>query len=94
MTRPWPRRGYPVKFFESGSRGAPDYKEIEEAVGVGTRYLVISFVQFATGFRYDLARLGEICRARDMLFVVDATQGFADLVGTALVAICRGGTWR
>jgi len=76
VTLPWLRRGYPVKFLESGSGGAPDYKEIEEAVGDGTRYLVISFVQFATGFRYDLARLGEICRARDMLLVVDATQGF------------------
>ena len=52
---------YPVKFLESGSAGAPEYKEIEEAVGDGTRYLVISFVQFATGFRYNLARLGEIC---------------------------------
>lgn len=61
---------YPVKFLESGSGGAPDYKEIEEAIGDGTRYLVISFVQFATGFRYDLARWGEICGARDMLFVV------------------------
>ncbi len=76
VTLPWLRRGYPVRFLASGSGGAPDYKEIEEAVGDGTRYLVISFVQFATGFRYDLARLGEICRARNMLLVVDATQGF------------------
>ena len=76
VTLPWLRRGYPVKFLQSGSSGAPDYKEIEDALGPGTRYLVISFVQFATGFRYDLARLGEICRAREMLLVVDATQGF------------------
>ena len=66
LSRPIPR----VRF----RRGAG--LQIEEAVGDGTRYLVISFVQFASGFRYDLARLGEICRARDMLFVVDATQGF------------------
>ena len=76
VTLPWLRRGYPVKFLESGSGGAPDYQAIEDAVTDGTRYLVISFVQFATGFRYDLARLGEICRAQNMLLVVDATQGF------------------
>lgn len=76
VTLPWLRRGYPVRFLESDSGGALDCEEIEEAVGQGTRYLVISFVQFATGFRYDLARLGEICRTRDILLVVDATQGF------------------
>jgi cysteine desulfurase/selenocysteine lyase len=37
--------------------------------------LVTSYVQFATGFRQDLVVLGRLCRERNLVFVVDATQG-------------------
>lgn len=39
-----------------------------------TRLLSISSVQYGTGLRMDLARLGEACRERDILFCVDAIQ--------------------
>jgi len=39
-----------------------------------TRLLSISAVQYATGFRMDLHRLGEFCRRQDILFCVDAIQ--------------------
>ena len=41
----------------------------------GARLLSISFVQFLSGFRADLAGIGEICRRRGVIFVVDAIQG-------------------
>ena len=44
-----------------------------------TRLLAVSSVQFATGLRMDLARLGEMCRARDVAFCVDAIQGLGAL---------------
>ncbi len=39
-----------------------------------TRLLAISSVQYATGLRTDLARLGSFCRERGILFCVDAIQ--------------------
>lgn len=39
-----------------------------------TRVLTISAVQYASGRRLDLARLGRFCRAHNILFCVDAIQ--------------------
>ena len=39
-----------------------------------TRLLAVSAVQFGSGLRLDLARLGQGCQARDVLFCVDAIQ--------------------
>ena len=45
-----------------------------EACGPQARLLSISAVQFASGLRLDLVRLGLGCRARNVLFCVDAIQ--------------------
>jgi selenocysteine lyase/cysteine desulfurase len=37
--------------------------------------VTVSWVQFASGYRVDLARLGQRCRERGVWFVVDAIQG-------------------
>jgi cysteine desulfurase/selenocysteine lyase len=39
-----------------------------------TRLLSVSSVQYATGLRLDLAKLGSACRERGILFCVDAIQ--------------------
>jgi selenocysteine lyase/cysteine desulfurase len=39
-----------------------------------TRLLSVSAVQWSDGFRLDLQRLGDACRARGVLFFVDAIQ--------------------
>ncbi len=39
-----------------------------------TRLITVSSVQFGTGLRLDLARIGEFCRSRGILFCVDAIQ--------------------
>jgi len=39
-----------------------------------TRLIAISSVQYASGLRMDLDRIGRFCRARDILFCVDAIQ--------------------
>lgn len=44
------------------------------ACGPQVRLLAISAVQFATGLRLDLARLGQGCRERGVLFCIDAIQ--------------------
>ena len=56
-------------------------EEIEAAIDARTRVVTISHVEFASGFRNDVAAIGEICRRKDIWFVVDAIQslGVIDL---------------
>lgn len=44
-----------------------------------TRVVAVSYVGFLDGYRHDLAALGAWCRARNILFAVDAIQGFGYL---------------
>ena len=50
-------------------------EDIAAAINERTRVLTISHVEFASGFRNDIAALGALCRERDIWFVVDAIQG-------------------
>jgi selenocysteine lyase/cysteine desulfurase len=66
-------RGVEVRAVPSrGSRVAID--DLRNAMDARTRVLTISAVEFASGFRNDLAALGELCRARGVFFFVDAIQ--------------------
>jgi len=49
------------------------------AMGEKTRLLTISSVQYASGLRMDLKRLGAACKARGILFCVDAIQSLGAL---------------
>lgn len=49
------------------------------AMGPATRLLSISSVQYASGLRMDLERLGRACRERNILFCVDAIQSLGAL---------------
>lgn len=44
-----------------------------------TRVLVISAVQFSTGFAADLTRLGKACAEKNIIFAVDAIQALGRL---------------
>lgn len=46
-----------------------------EAASRGARFLAISFVQYLSGYRADLAAIGDICRRHGVFFFVDAIQG-------------------
>ena len=54
--------------------------ELLEQIDGRTRMLVLSWVQYASGYRANLARLGAACRERGVLFVVDVIQGLGALV--------------
>ncbi len=59
--------------------GRIDPEEILSLIDGRTRMLALSWVQYASGFRSDLARLGAACRERGILFVVDVIQGLGAL---------------
>jgi len=44
-----------------------------------TRLVAVSFVEFCTGYRNDLAALGEMCRERNIPLCVDGIQGLGAL---------------
>jgi selenocysteine lyase/cysteine desulfurase len=60
--------------------GRIDTDELLAAVDEGTRIVALSWVQYASGFRCDLPRIGRFCRERGILFVVDVIQGLGGLV--------------
>ncbi|PYV80170.1 MAG: hypothetical protein DMG96_01565 [Acidobacteria bacterium] len=74
-TLPWLQQRYRVHFVRSRDRGVVDVDDIQRSITNETRVLGTSYVQFATGFRHDLVALGRLCRERNLVFVVDATQG-------------------
>jgi selenocysteine lyase/cysteine desulfurase len=47
---------------------------IEAALTPRTRIVALSAVQFLTGYRADMAAIGEICRRRGVFFIVDGIQ--------------------
>lgn len=59
--------------------GRIDPEELISLLDDRTRMLALSWVEYASGFRSDLARLGRACRERGVLFVVDVIQGLGAL---------------
>jgi len=53
--------------------------DIADAIDGRTRAVAISTVQFKTGFRCDLAAIGQLCRDHDLLFIVDGIQSLGAL---------------
>jgi len=65
---------YGVQVREVDLRGADPEQTLLDAADPRTRVLSISSVQYASGLRLDLERLGAECRARNIAFCVDAIQ--------------------
>jgi selenocysteine lyase/cysteine desulfurase len=53
--------------------------DLKRAIDSRTRIISLSHVEFASGFRNDLDAVGELCRQRRIVFVVDAIQGLGVL---------------
>ncbi len=80
FTEEFPANQYPWRRLESKGvkldwlSVTDPLEKIEEAVR-GARLLAISFVQYLTGYRANLAAIGRICRVHGVIYVVDAIQG-------------------
>lgn len=55
-------------------KGRIPLERLVELIDSRTRLVTVSAVQFGSGFRTDLAALGNICQQRGVLFFVDAIQ--------------------
>ncbi len=54
--------------------GRIDRHSIFDAVTPRTRLIALSHVEYASGFRHDLAAIGQFCRQRNILLCVDGIQ--------------------
>ena len=59
--------------------GLVDTDELLSLVDERTRVVAVSWVEFGTGQRLDIRRIGQFCRERNILHVVDAVQGLGAL---------------
>jgi cysteine desulfurase/selenocysteine lyase len=59
--------------------GRIDPGELFALIDSRTRMVALSWVQYASGFRSDLERIGRACRELGILFVVDVIQGLGAL---------------
>lgn len=69
------KEGIVVKILKT-QNGKINFEDIESAITPKTRLLSISHVQFLSGFRADLEKLGKLCKQNDIIFSVDAIQSF------------------
>jgi cysteine desulfurase/selenocysteine lyase len=74
VSLPWYAAGHEVKLVKPGENGEVIIEKIEEAVTGKTKILCISHVHFDTGYRNDLKPLGDLCRSKNIIFLVDSTQ--------------------
>jgi selenocysteine lyase/cysteine desulfurase len=56
--------------------GRIDHDEFTALIDSNTKVVAISAVQYASGYKADLERIGRVARAADALFCVDIIQGF------------------
>jgi len=88
------REGVSVDFVPT-EEGAYTLQDIEDTLRPETRLLSVSWVHFLSGFRVDLAAIGELCAEHDVLFCVDAIQGLGafqiDVEETGVDFLATGG---
>ena len=73
------REGFDVTFLQPGADGIVTPAMLEAALRDDTMLVSLMHVNNETGVIQDIAALGALCHARDILFHVDATQSVGKL---------------
>ena len=73
------KSGYDVTWLDPGSDGLLAVDELESHLREDTQLVSVMHVNNETGVIQDIRRIGEICRARDILFHTDAAQSVGKL---------------
>ena len=63
-----------LTIMDADEKGRISYDALEQAVEKETRAIVIQHSSNVTGNVYDLVRIGEICRRKNIALIVDASQ--------------------
>ncbi len=73
------REGFEVTYLAPQSNGLIDLKDLEAALRDDTILVSIMHVNNEIGVVQDIAAIGEMCRSRNIIFHVDATQSVGKL---------------
>ena len=68
------KRGVVLRLVQP-EHGCVSHESIVSAFTARTRVVAVSFVQYLSGYRLDLEKLGRVCAAHGCLLFVDAIQG-------------------
>ncbi len=71
-------RGVGLRFVHATDGRIKPY-DIKNLIDERTRVVNLSFVQFTNGFRSNLREIGDICKEKGIIFLVDGTQGVGAL---------------
>jgi len=74
-TVPFEYQNIPVKYIKP-IHARYEIDRVLDEIDNETVAVVTSYVQYCTGFRQDLVKLGEKLKKRGILFIVNATQGY------------------
>lgn len=72
------RLGVEIDFVKSNN-GIVTSEQIFSAIKPNTKLISVSFVQFLSGYKIDLEKIGNYCRANNIIFCVDGIQGIGAL---------------
>ena len=70
------RMGVEIDFVKS-KNGIVTADDIIKSVKPETRMISVSFVQFLSGYKVNLEKIGKYCRSNNIIFCVDGIQGIA-----------------
>jgi len=68
------KNGIVIDYVKSND-GIVTAEDVIERIVPETKLISISQVQFLTGYRVNLKKIGEVCREKGIIFAVDAIQG-------------------
>jgi len=74
---PWlalERKGVEIRFAREREDGRITLEDVAALADAGTRVIALSLVEYASGFRIPAEEIGEFCRSRGILFVLDVFQ--------------------
>lgn len=72
------RLGVEIDFVKS-ENGIVTSDQIISAIKPTTKLISVSFVQFLSGYKIDLEKIGNYCRTNNIIFCVDGIQGIGAL---------------
>lgn len=73
------KQGFKITYLNVDSTGLIDLKELERAITSGTLLVSIMHANNEIGTIQNIAAIGKICRARNVLFHTDAVQSFGKM---------------